>query len=85
MRAHNRRVKVHLALRNVAGGAEIVIVLDAARVICAGGEVDIVVARAARGARRIDKKCGRLRGARGLRVTSFATPRIARIRRKRYR
>src|ERR1019366_2840122 len=68
VRAQDRGVEIDFALRNVAGRTLAIVNLYAAWVIGTGGEIDIVVAGAARGATRIGQKCGRLRGAIGLRV-----------------
>ncbi len=82
VRAHNRGVKIGLALRNVAGRAHAVVDLDPAGVIGARREIDIVVARPAGGTRRIRRECGRLGRAAGLRMADLAAPRVAGIRRK---
>ena len=69
-------VERQLALRNMAIVALSVVRLESARVIGAGGEVEIVMAGAAGSPRRLRQICLSLRRAGGLAVTNFATLRF---------
>jgi hypothetical protein len=76
------RVEIDFALRDVAGGTQVVVELRAARMIHPGGEVHIIVASSTGREGRIGRVSGLLRRARRLRMASFAAPRVSRIRRK---
>src|SRR5947209_12389809 len=79
MRPLDRGVEIDLTLRNMAGGAEIVVELRAAGMLIASREVDVVMAGAARCPGRASQMGGGLRGLGRLAMANLATPHIRRI------